>query len=101
MTWRASIVLLFVWSGAVFCIAAEQDDFSSLLADRVAIERVYYQNRIGNERPFEEAVPAAVIEKALRLDVQKEAVLKQVYGFAVTDSAVAEEVARIEGTTRS
>src|SRR4051812_22430109 len=101
MSPRPSILLLLVWSGVALSTGAERDDFASLLADRVAIERVYYEKRIGNERPFEEAVPAAVIEKALSLDVEKEAVLKQVYGFTVTDPAVAEEVARIESTTRS
>src|SRR4051812_32907866 len=98
MSPRPSILLLLVWSGVALSRGAERDDFPSLLADRVAIERIYSEKRIGNERPFGEAVPASVIEKALRLDVQKEAVLKQVYGVTVTDGAVAEEVARIEST---
>src|ERR1700720_3637806 len=30
------------------------DDFSALCADRAAIERVYYQHRLGTKPPFEE-----------------------------------------------
>ena len=75
------------------------DDFDSLCADRAAIERVYYNHRLGTKPPFEETLPRATLEKLVRLDLHKEAALKEAYGM--TPAQLAAEVQRINTTTQS
>ncbi len=73
----------------------------SLVDDRVAIERVYYNHRTGTKPPFEETLPPAQIEKLVALELKKEAVLKRVYGVEITEAMVEAEVRRINETTRA
>ena len=40
--------------------AAWADDMAALVRDRAAIERVYYNHRLGQKPPFEEALPPAL-----------------------------------------
>ena len=81
--------------------AAWADDFISLCAARASIERVYYQHRLGTKQPFEETLPRATLESLVRLDLNKEAALKRVYGVAITPAQLAAEVQRINTTTQS
>jgi hypothetical protein len=95
--------LLFIgmvgWLGlAVYGPAAE---FNSLLADRAAIERIYHNHRIGERMPFQQAVPAATLEKLVRQELVKEAALKKVYGVTITETMLDVEVKRIKTTTRA
>ncbi|MBI3881949.1 MAG: hypothetical protein HY301_18045 [Verrucomicrobia bacterium] len=99
-------VLRFKLSGAlavflVFCSAAPADDFAALCADRAAIERVYYQHRLGEKPPFEQALPAATLENLVRQDLRKEAALKKNYGLEITPALLDAEVQRINTTTRA
>jgi hypothetical protein len=80
---------------------ANAADFSSLRADRVAIERVYYSHRLGTKPPFEQAMPDVLIERLVRDDLHKKAVLEKVYGVAITPAMLAAEVERIDSTTRA
>jgi hypothetical protein len=75
--------------------------FADLCADRTAIERVYYQHRLGNKPPFEETMPPALVEKLVREDLHKESVLKKVYNVEITSAMLAAEVQRINTTTRA
>jgi hypothetical protein len=77
------------------------EDFAALCADRTAIERVYYQHRLGNKPPFEETMSPAQVEKLVREDLHKQAVLEQVYAIAITSALLAAEVQRINATTRA
>jgi hypothetical protein len=77
------------------------DDFTALCADRTAVERVYYHHRLGNKPPFEQLLPPATIQKLVRQDLQKEAVLKKVYGLEITPAQIDAEVRRINATTRA
>ena len=52
-------------------------DLDSLRADRAAIERVYYEHRLGEKPPFEQVLPPATLENLVRQDLRKEATLKQ------------------------
>jgi hypothetical protein len=70
-------------------------------ADRAAIERVYHSHRTGTKQPFEQAMPRELLEKLVRQDQHKEAVLKRVYKVEVTPAMVAAEVQRIDTTTRA
>ena len=77
------------------------DDFTALCADRTAVEQVYYQHRLGNKPPFAQLLPPATIQKLVRQDLQKEAVLKKVYGIEITPAQIDAEVRRINATTRA
>lgn len=77
------------------------DDFSSLCADRIAIERVYYNHRLGQKPPFEQVLPPATVAKLVRQDLRKEAALKNVYGVEITPAMLEAERQRINSTTRA
>jgi len=81
--------------------AAGAGDFSALCADRAAIERVYYNHRLGTKPPYEQTMPPALVEKLVRQDLHKEAVLKQVYGLEITPAMLEAELQRINTTTRA
>ena len=76
-------------------------DIASHCADRAAIERAYHEHRTGTKQPFEQAMPAALVEKLVRADLKKEAVLERTYGVKITELIVEAEVKRIEATTRA
>jgi hypothetical protein len=81
--------------------AAQADDLAALVRDRAAIERVYYNHRLGQKPPFEAAVPPATLENLVRLDLKKEAVLRKTYGVAITPALLDAEMQRINTTTRA
>ena len=76
-------------------------DFTTHCADRAAIERVYYQHRLGDKPPFEQALPPATLENLVRQDLRKEAALRKTYGVEVTPALLDAEVQRINTTTRA
>lgn len=75
--------------------------FSSTVADRAAIERVYYNHRLGEKLSFEKTLPPPLLENLVRLDSIKEAVLRQAYGLKVTPEMVHAEIHRIDTSTRA
>jgi len=77
------------------------EDFASLLADRAALERVYYNHRLGDKPPFEQALPRQTLERLVGDDLRKETTLKKVYGVEVTPAMLEAEVQRINTTTRA
>jgi hypothetical protein len=89
------LMLFIVFSPAL------ASDLASIRTDRIAIERVYYNHRIGQKPPFEQALPAAVLENLVQLDLKKEAALKQFYKVEVTKAMLDAEVKRIDTTTRA
>jgi len=74
---------------------------AALCADRSAIEHVYYAHRLGTKPPFEQSYPTSLLERLVRDDLHKEAVLRKVYGVEVTPAMVEAEVQRINTTTRA
>jgi hypothetical protein len=76
-------------------------DFSSLCADRAAIEHVYYEHRTGTKPDFEQTMPSTLLEKLVREDSTKETTLARVYGVKITGAWLATEVERINTTTRA
>jgi len=50
-------------------------DLAPLRLDRAAIERVYHEHHTGTKPPFAEAMPPALLERLVRADAQKEAIL--------------------------
>lgn len=83
------------------CSVARADDFAALCADRTAVERVYYSHRLGDKLPFDQTMPPTLVEKLVRDNLHKEAVLKKVYGIEITPAMVEVEVQRINTTTRA
>src|ERR1039457_5045130 len=90
--------LIFLLVG---CVAAPADDLAALVRDRAAIERVYYNHRLGQKPPFEQATPPTLIERLVREDLRKESALRKVYGVAITPALLEAEVERINTTTRA
>ena len=80
---------------------ARSDEFAAPCADREAIERVYHAHRIGTKPPFSQAMPREHLERLIREDQHKQAVLRKVYGIEITPGMVEAEVRRIEATTRA
>jgi hypothetical protein len=68
----AALLLAFCWAAPVFA-----GDFTALCVDRAALERVYHAHRLGTKPDFDQAMPRALLERLVRLDLKKEAVLKQ------------------------
>ena len=95
----ALAALLVVLNGVPVAPAA--DPPADLIADRAAIERVYYQHRLGDKPPFEQVLPREALERLVRDDLRKEAALKKAYGVEVTPAMLAAEVQRINATTRA
>jgi hypothetical protein len=79
----------------------ESKKLVALRADRTAVERIYYEHRLGTKPPFEQTLPSAQIEKMVKLDSKKEAVLARVYKVDIKERDVAAEVQRINSTTRA
>lgn len=80
---------------------AAEADFAAQCAERAAIERVYYEHRIGNKPPFEETLSAAALENLVRKDQAMEQALEQAYGVTITPAMLEAEVQRINATTRA
>lgn len=83
------------------CQAGRSDESDSLLADRTVIERIYYDHRLGNKPPFEQALPRATLQQLVRQDLQKEATLKGEFGVSISGLEVELEMRRINTTTRA
>jgi hypothetical protein len=90
--------LLFLLIG---CSTTWADDLTALVRDRAAIERVYYNHRLGQKPPFEETLPPATLESLARQDLKKAAVLRKTYGVTITPAMLDAEVQRISTTTRA
>ena len=93
---KASLPILFA-----LCSSAVAGDLSTLCADRLAIERVYYEHRLGTKPPFEQLLPPLLIEQLVKQELHKETVLKKVYGVEIAPAQMESEVQRINSTTRA
>ena len=82
-------------------VAAESGGLDVQMADRAAVERVYYNHRLGDKPAFEQALPREALEKLVRADQRKESALKKVYGIEITPAMLEAEVTRINSTTRA
>jgi N-acetylneuraminic acid mutarotase len=65
-----------------------------------AIERVYYSHQIGATKPFDEAVPRAVLEQKVRKYLQESVVLETYWKTPITAEALTREVQRMARNTR-
>jgi len=95
------IKITFLLVALLGVAAGRNDDFGARCADREAIERIYYNHRLGQKPPFEQTLPPATLENLVRLDLRKEAVLKKNYGVEITPAMLNAEVQRINSTTHA
>jgi len=65
-----------------------------------AVERVYYSHQEGTTRPFEEAVPRAVLERKVRTMLEQSSALEAIWNKPVTAEALQRETERIARGTR-
>ncbi|HEX4644913.1 MAG TPA: hypothetical protein VH598_04830, partial [Verrucomicrobiae bacterium] len=59
-------------------VAGDAGGVNDLMADRAAVERVYYNHRLGDKPAFEQALPREALEKLVRGDQRKESALRKV-----------------------
>lgn len=90
------LLLLAAWP-----VALQAETFAVLAQDRTAIERVYYNHRLGRKPPFDQVSPASLIERLVKDYLHKEAILKKVYGVEITVEMLDAEVQRINTTTQA
>jgi N-acetylneuraminic acid mutarotase len=74
--------------------------FEDRVKAQEAIERVYYAHQIGATKPFEEAVPRAVLEKKVTTYLKESIALDRVWHTPVTAEALEAEAARIQWSSR-
>src|SRR3990172_2084872 len=65
-----------------------------------AIQQVYYSHQIGKTKPFEEAVPHAVLEKKVRTYLQQTIALQRYWSTPVTAEMLEAELERMQRQTR-
>jgi len=94
---RFALTILLLSLGSLALAA----DLVSVRADRAAIERVYYNHRLGEKLPFEQVLPQPMLEQLVQQDLAKEAVLSKAYGIAITPAMLNAEVQRINTSTRA
>ena len=89
---------------AAFCcvssVLARDLTFEDRVRAQEAIERVYYAHQIGATRPFEEAVPRAVIERKVSSYLDREAAIVAAGHAPISDDMLQREVRRIASSTR-
>src|SRR2546426_11907442 len=74
--------------------------FEERVRAQEAIERVYYSHQIGATLPFEEAVPAFVIEKKVQAYLDESAALDQIWHTPVTSISLRRELERMTNNSR-
>src|SRR5262245_33772361 len=74
--------------------------FEQRVRAQEAIERIYYAHQIGATRPFEEAVPRALLEKKVRTYLRQSAALDTFWKTPVTADMLQRELERIAAQTR-
>ena len=74
--------------------------FEDRVAAQKAIERVYYSHQIGATKPFEEAVPLAVLEHKVRKYLDESVALQVDWKTSVTDEMLQRELERMAKGTR-
>lgn len=83
------------------CSAVFAENIPDLCTDRAAVERVYYNHRLGEKPAFEQALPRDTLLQIIRADLHKEAVLRKAYGVEITPVLIEAEGQRIKSTTRA
>ena len=98
---RPSIPTLVVLAMLVApAVQARDLSFEERVEAQAAIERVYYSYQIGTTRPFEEAVPRAVLEAKVERYLKQSAALERFWSTPVTAAMLQAEMERQARQTR-
>jgi Putative metal-binding motif/Galactose oxidase, central domain/Kelch motif/Thrombospondin type 3 repeat len=81
-------------------VQPRQLTFEQRVKAQEAIERVYYAHQIGAIRPFEEAVPRAVLERKVRTYLKQSVALETLWKTPVTGDSLHRELERMVAGTR-
>ncbi len=77
---RSGYHLRIAWTTFSFAVLLTvpsiADNFAALVSDRTAVERVYYDHRLGTKLPFEQALPTAEVERLVKIDLHKATILR-------------------------
>lgn len=99
-----SLCLLFLALAAARLGAGTADgsaaDFAALVADRTAIEHVYYVHREGNKPSFEQALPRRLVEDLVNRNLEREHALKQM-GIEFGAPDIEAEARRIDRASKA
>ena len=99
-----TLVALTSWRGAVSgaprSVASAALDFEARVRAQEAIERSYYSHQSDATKPFEQAVPRAVLEKKVRAYLLKSAALERFWSTRITAEMLERETRRIAERTR-
>jgi N-acetylneuraminic acid mutarotase len=74
--------------------------FDDRVQAQKAIERVYYAHQLGATKPFDEAVPRAVLEAKVRKYLEQSVALNNYWKTPVTDQALQRELERMAQGTK-
>lgn len=94
---KTLVIILAVFAGGL----AQPATMDQLIADRGAIERVYYSHRINVTEPFEQAVPATVLRQLVERNLAREEALHTRYSVNISSDQITAEIARIDRSTRA
>jgi hypothetical protein len=81
-------------------ILARELTFQERVRAQEAIERVYYSHQVGATRPFEEAVPRALLERKVRAYLKQSAALEHFWKTPITAEMLRAEMARMNRQSR-
>ena len=96
--WCSALTLVFVvWTGGLF---ADDLTFENRVKAQEAIERVYYSHQIGATRPFESAVPVAVLKKKVLTYLRQTVALEMFWRTPVTPEMLHAELERMARQSR-
>jgi len=100
---RLTVLLALLLTGST-AVATDRATRLLTFEDRVnaqeAIERVYYRHQLGTTKPFEQAVPRAVIETKVRTYLKETSALERLWSTPVTGEMLDRELRRMVGGTR-
>jgi len=97
-----TMVAVIVVAALSFASSASARDltFEERVKAQEAIERVYYSHQLGATKPFEEAVPRAVLEKKVTTYLKESVALDTIWNTPVTAEMLDRELERIARDTR-
>src|SRR5712671_641023 len=88
------------WLSLIPDAVARDLTFEDRVNAQEAIERVYYSHQIGATKPFEEAVPRAVLEDRVRTYLKESVALETYWKTPITAQALTRELERMTRHTR-
>ena len=94
LAWFAFVILTTTWLAAPISHARDLT-FAERVQAQEAIEGVYYSHQIGTTKPFEAAVPRAVLEQKVRKYLKQTAALKAYWNTPVTAETLEREAERM------